>query len=221
MITELEPIEDPDLGPPTWGDEAAGHPMREVARAVAFDPEAWDQGMRGRVAAFFDAAAPGWNARGVAGRELPIFDALDRGLPLAPNGPRRVAMELGGGTGLYAEALASRFATLVTLDLSAEMLVRVPAGQALAVQGDGSNLPFADRSFDVLVLVNMFLFPAEVDRVLAGRGVLVWVSSRGPGTPIHLSASDVDRALPGPWSAVAARAGWGTWSVHWRDVAAG
>jgi hypothetical protein len=45
---------------------------------------------------------------------------------------------------------------------------------------------------------------------------VVWVNSRGTGTPIHLLASEVDAALPGAWTGVASTAGWGTWSVHWR-----
>ena len=84
------------------------------------------------------------------------------------------------------------------------------------MQGDGSRLPLADRSIDALILVNMFLFPAEVDRVLAATGVVVWVNSRGPETPIHLTADEVDQALPGRWDGVSSSAGWGTWSVHWR-----
>ena len=31
---------------------------------------------------------------------------------------------------------------------------------------------------------------------------------------------EVDLALPGEWSGVASAAGWGTWSVHWREVGA-
>ena len=99
-----------------------------------------------------------------------MLDALDRGLAAAPAADRRVAVELGGGTGLYSAALAERFATLVTIDISTEMIRLVPDGPALPVQGDGSRLPLADGPLDALVLVNMFLFPAEVDRVLAADG---------------------------------------------------
>ena len=105
---------------------------------------------------------------------------------------------------------------LASIDLSLEMLVRAPAEPAHRVQADASILPVADASVDVLVLCNAFLFPAEADRVLSPEGVVVWVNSRGAGTPIHLLASEVDEALPGPWDGVASTAGWGTWSVHWR-----
>ena len=60
------------------------------------------------------------------------------------------------------------------------------------------------------------VYPAEVDRVLGTDGVVVWINSRGSDTPIHLTAAEVDEALPGTWAGVASRAGWGTWSVHWR-----
>lgn len=190
--------------------------MRTVTRAVAFDPDGWTPERQAQVVALFDSLAPEWNTRDVAGRELPIIDALDRGLAAAPEGERRLAVELGGGTGLYSASMADRFAVLVTLDISWEMIRLVPDGPSLRVQGDGSSLPVADGSVDALVLVNMFLFPAEVDRVLGPNGVVVWVNSRGPETPIHLTATEVDDALPGSWDGVASTAGWGTWSVHWR-----
>jgi len=218
VITELPvTIEAPD-GEATWGAAAVDHPMRAVTRAVAFEPDGWTAERQAEVVELFDRLAPEWSSRDVPGRELPILDALDRGLTaVAPQLLAR-AVELGGGSGLYSAAMAERFATLVTLDLSWEMIRLVPAGPALPVQGDGSRLPFADGSIDALVLVNMFLFPAEAERVLAPGGVVVWVNSRGPETPIHLTADEVDHALPGHWDGVASRAGWGTWSVHRRAV---
>jgi hypothetical protein len=63
----------------------------------------------------------------------------------------------------------------------------------------------------VVALVNMFLFPAEVTRVLRDDGVLLWVSTNGDATPIYLSPADVLLALPGTWHGVTAHAGWGTW----------
>ena len=59
----------------------------------------------------------------------------------------------------------------------------------------------------------MFLFPDEVDRVLANDGVLLWVSTLGDATPIYLPPEDVLRALPGAWDGIAADAGWGNWLV--------
>ena len=50
---------------------------------------------------------------------------------------------------------------------------------------------------------------AEVDRVLAPDGVVVWVNSSGPQTPIYLSVDDVVSRLPGTWDGVASQAGEG------------
>jgi hypothetical protein len=41
----------------------------------------------------------------------------------------------------------------------------------------------------------------------------VWVNTLGDQTPIHLPPGDVERALPGDWNGVTARAGTGQWTV--------
>jgi hypothetical protein len=70
----------------------------------------------------------------------------------------------------------------------------------------------ADGAADVVVLINAFLFPAEVERVLAS-GVLVWVNSSGEDTPIHLSTREVVSSLGFPVEGVESRAGVGTWAA--------
>jgi hypothetical protein len=62
-----------------------------------------------------------------------------------------------------------------------------------------------------VALINMFLFPVEVGRVLAEDGVLLWVSTNGDQTPIYLSPTEVLNALPGTWDGTTSQAGWGTW----------
>jgi hypothetical protein len=100
-----------------------------------------------------------------------------------------------------------RFPEVVALDLAYEMLRRTPAGPAHRVQADAHHLPVATGSVDALVLVNMFLFPAEVERVLAPHGALVWVNSRGADTPDPPHRGEVDACLPGDWGGVASSAG--------------
>ena len=61
------------------------------------------------------------------------------------------------------------------------------------------------------LMINMLLFPHEVDRVLRPAGVVLWVNTLGDQTPIHLPAADVLEALPGEWSGATADAGTGFW----------
>jgi len=61
------------------------------------------------------------------------------------------------------------------------------------------------------LMINMLLFPTEVDRVLKPTGTVLWINSLGDQTPIHLPAADVLEALPGAWRGVSARAGTGFW----------
>lgn len=194
--------------------EIAGpdHPMRAVTQQIAFEPGGWTDDRRVKIAELFDALAPEWHTRDVAGRHSPILDALDRGGPFAA-GP---CVEVGSGIGAHTQELTARFDRVVCLDVSYEMLRRAPAALAPRVLADSFQLPFADSAIGTVVLINMFLFPAEVDRVLGPDGAVLWVSSLGDATPIYLDAADVEAALPGDWDGVAAEAGWGTWAVFRR-----
>ena len=203
-------------GSVTWLPDAEGtvtdlpvfgsvSPMREVTETVAFDA-AWDFSRREKARELFDGMAAEWSSRATPGREASILDALDRG-GLA--GDR--VIELGSGTGLGTGHLIERFDDVVALDLSMAMLHHQP-DLAPKVQADASVLPFPDDAADLLVLVNMLLFPAEVDRVLRPGGGLLWINTLGHETPIHLSPEAVVDALPGSWTATAGRAGSGLWA---------
>ena len=190
----------------------ADHPMREVTRAVAFEG-AWDTARSRDVRGIFDGLAPDWTeTRYSPERLLPLIDALDRG---GVDG--RTVIELGAGTCLMSAELCSRFDRVVAVDLSLEMLRNAVTADAPLVNADAALLPFPAGTADVLVLMNMLLFPTEVDRCLARHGALVWVSSRAEDTPIHLSAGDVVTALAaagaGDWGGTASRAGEGSWCV--------
>jgi SAM-dependent methyltransferase len=183
------------------------HPMRKVTREVAFEG-GWSPERARKVAELFDGLAPEWHTRMKDERWEAMRDALERGDVPAQG----LCVELGAGTGLGSKELARRYPRLVAVDLSREMLRHRPAGLGWPVRADAARLPLRDGAADVLVLPNMLLFPAEVRRVLAPRGALIWVNSLGDRTPIHLSAEDVARALPG-FEGVASEAGWGTWAV--------
>jgi hypothetical protein len=188
------------------------HPMRAVTLQVAFEPGGWTPERAERVGQLFDSLAPEWHTRMTPDRAKALDDALARG---GPFDTARPCLELGSGIGLFTPAVVGVFGggNVIALDLSREMLVRAPADLAPRVQADSSRLPFADGRFATAVLVNMLLFPEEVARV---AGTIVWVNTVGDATPIHLSAEEVERALPGDWEGVHAQAGWGTWAVFRR-----
>lgn len=175
---------------------------------MAFGDE-WTAEKADRMTALFDEMAPEWSARHVEPIKAgPVLDAVDRGdLPLDGTW-----LELGSGTGAGAQVLAGKVGSLVCNDLSLEMLRHAPA-VAPRVRTDASKLPYVADSFDAVLMINMLLFPAEVDRVLRPDGVVVWVNTLGDQTPIHLPPSDVLEALPGEWTGTTANAGTGFWLV--------
>jgi SAM-dependent methyltransferase len=210
MIDELPRVieEAPDRPGPREGAER----IRAVTREIAFSPESWTPKRAARVAELFDGMAQEWSARHSMTSMAPLRDALERGR--VPSG---LCVELGSGTGSAFPILCAQFHRVVAMDLSMEMLRRAPADGPPRACADGACLPLPDDAASVLVLVNAFLFPREVDRVLAPDGAVVWVSSSADRTPIYLPAADVARALPGAWSGRAALAGWGSWCVLARD----
>ena len=189
------------------------HPIRIATREIATQPDAWTPERAANTAKLFDALAPEWNSRRTAEKMEPLIDALDRGEVGGDLYVDDLCIEVGSGTGDGTRQLTGRFGCLVALDISIEMLRLAPAELAPRVRGDGSRLPVADRSVDALVLVNAFLFPGEIDRVLATKGALIWVSSLGDATPIYLSPDEVGAALPGRWAGCTSEAGWGRWTV--------
>lgn len=192
---------------------SAEHPMRiATRRAAGLDPRGWTGELRSEVIEFFDGLAHEWHTRATPERLAVVTDALTRGLdPLRIR--RGVAVEIGSGIGIYSGLVAQRFPSALAIDLSREMLQRAPAGPSHRVQADGARLPLRDASVSAVILINAFLFPAEVDRVLSPDGALLWVNMSGEYTPIYLSADDLIARLPGTWTGVASGAGEGTWCV--------
>lgn len=159
------------------------------------------------MAALFDSMAADWTAEHIdATKAAPIIDAVERG-----GVPMSRWLELGSGTGAGTQVVHDRVERLVAFDLSMEMLRHAPDDLAPRVRGDASTLPFIDDTFDVVMMINMLLFPSEVDRVLADGGSIVWINTLGDQTPIHLPATDVLEALPGEWTGTTAAAGTGFW----------
>jgi malonyl-CoA O-methyltransferase len=176
--------------------EALGRRFARLATdAVVAYPGLW-RVFRRPLRAQFDRLARVWEGRRGPEALAPLAAALER---LAP--PKRV-LDLGTGTGKAARLVAERFpeAEIVGIDLAPAMVAEarklLPPGLAGRVRfevGDAAHLPFADASFDLVVLLNMIPFFPELARVTAPGGFVAFVSSSGPATPIYVAP----RALRG------------------------
>lgn len=184
--------------------------MRVMTRRIAgIEPGHWDADASRVVTSLFDGLAPEWHTRTSPARTQVVLDAITRGLePLLSN--RGVCVEVGSGIGTYSPLLAERFDVVLSIELSWEMLVRA-TDVTFRVRADGSSVPLEDGAADAVVLINAFLFPEEVNRVLADGGILLWVNSSGDQTPIHLTTAEVEAALPFLVEGVESRAGAGAW----------
>jgi ubiquinone/menaquinone biosynthesis C-methylase UbiE len=136
----------------------------------------------------FDRMAPVWTGM----RSADAFASLETALDALPKPPRRV-LDLGTGTGLAAFAVARHFpeAEVVGADVAEAMIAKARAetppelaGRVTFQAADAARLPFADGSFDLVVLANMIPFFDELERVVAAGGHIVFMFSAGPETPI-------------------------------------
>jgi SAM-dependent methyltransferase len=195
------------------GTGGPDHPMRAATRrAAGLDAGGWTGDLRSEVAGLFDGLASEWHTRSSPHRTAVVMDALVRGLDASRPSPG-LAIEIGSGTGAYSALIAERFTRVVAVDLSMEMLRRAPNAPAHRVQADASALPLPGSCAAAIVLINAFLFPAEVNRVLSPGGTVLWVNTSGEQTPIYLSPDDFVAALGGEWTGTASRAGEGHWCV--------
>lgn len=203
-VTWLDPVREV-VTPEPFGST---HPMREVNRKVVAGGW-WSPDRAAQVAAIFDGLSVAWHGSHSTDLRLAsLEDALDRG----DVGSGRL-VELGCGTAAGTERLAARHRIAAAVELSAGMLSQVDRSLAPLLRADASALPFPAATIDICVLVNMFLFAVELDRVLAPDGRIVWVNTMGDETPIHLTPEVVLAALPGTWSGLASYAGTGLWCV--------
>ncbi len=203
-ITWIEPVR-AVVEPARFGSD---HPMRTVTRQIG-SGEGWSPERASFVAGAFDALSVDWHADHSSDLRLaPLEDALDRGgLP-----PGRL-VEIGCGTGAATERIAARRPVAAALDLSPRMLALADRSVAPFVRADAGALPLASGSVDVMVLVNMFMFAASYDRVLAPGGRFVWISTMGDETPIYFPPDEVMDLLVGRWTATGSHAGTGFWLV--------
>ena len=196
----------------------AGH---AVTRLVATFPASWVV-LRPGVEAFFDSAATSWDSRTTAG-SYEHLEPLAVAVGRVDVRPERV-LDVGCGTGETTLFLAREFplAGIRGVDLSEEMVRRAtrkigldPSARVSFRVGDGSALPWPDRSFDLVVQVNVPLFPEEVARVLREGGEFVSVSTLGRDTPFDTPDRIYRKAVirAGMVPAASGKAGYGTWRI--------
>jgi SAM-dependent methyltransferase len=160
---------------------------RLATRAVVARPALWRL-FRAPLRAQFDALAPDWHQIVSQDALAPLVAALER----LERAPARV-LDLGTGTGKAAQLVAGRFpeAQVLGVDLSPAMVAQarrlLPAELAGRVRfevGDASALRCEDGSFDLVVLLNMIPFFAEIARVTSAGGTVVIAHVSGSQTPI-------------------------------------
>ena len=207
-VTWIDPVREL-VKPARFGSD---HPMRTVTQQIG-GGGGWSMERASFVAGVFDELSVGWHADHSNDLRLAsLEDALDRG----DVGSGRL-VEIGCGTGAATERIAARHPVAAALDLSPRMLALADLRVAPFVRADAGALPLAAGSVDVMVLVNMFMFAVEYDRVLAPEGRFVWISTMGDETPIYLPPEEVMDLLPGRWTATGSRAGTGLWLVARRN----
>lgn len=131
---------------------------------------------------YFARHAGEWDElRALHSADAEVETRLAEALAAAPLG---ALLDIGTGTGRMAELFAPHADRIVALDKNLEMLrvaraklQHLPAAQIELVQGDFADLPFADASFDTVVLHQVLHFApdpapalAEAARVLRGGG---------------------------------------------------
>ena len=162
---------------------------KAITRLTARAPWVWPL-LKGRVAGYFDSAAPGWDERTAAGSAEHLA-ALAAGVLQVPGEPERV-LEIGCGTGAGTLFLAREYprARIRGVDISPAMVSRATAKIGLDPEArvafrlaDGSDLPFPDDSFDLVAQINTPVFFSEIARVLRPGGTALITASIGDDTP--------------------------------------
>lgn len=111
-----------------------------------------------------------------------IYDYMYKHIGDAAAG--KVVLELATGPGLIANHIADKASKVVATDFSPEMINQAKknatAGNVVFEIADASDLSYADKSFDVVVIANaLHVIPnpekvlSEIDRVLKDGGLLI------------------------------------------------
>jgi SAM-dependent methyltransferase len=157
--------------------------------------------LRGPMRSLFEGMAPRWASRDRDSAEY--LAPLAAGLLHVRPEPER-ALDIGTGTGSAALLVAREFpqARVRGVDLAEGMIElakkRVgldPEGRVAFKVGDAAALPWQEDSFDLVTMLNMPPFFAEVARVLRPGGHAVIAASFGPATPFYTPESVLRRGF--------------------------
>jgi SAM-dependent methyltransferase len=209
VIKNLPRVVPADPGKPT---RAGARATQWQSRALAENPASWSPEMAHEVVDEYTRLASVWDEERGSYRPVPLADALARGGPF----PQGLCVEVGCGTGLLTPHIAAVWPQVLSLDLTEQMLRHSAAPWRIVA--DASALPIHSGQAAAVVLADAPLFAAEVVRVLAPGGVVVWSNALGVDAPHHVPIDAVvgvlERATPGrSWNAVTSEAGWGLWAV--------
>ncbi len=111
-----------------------------------------------------------------------IYDYMYKHIGDAAAG--KIVLELATGPGLIANHIADKASKVVATDFSPEMInqakKKATAGNVVFEIADASDLSYADKSFDIVVIANaLHVIPnpekvlGEIDRVLKDGGLLI------------------------------------------------
>ena len=199
--------------------------MKLIGRAlnatVAHAPWLWPV-LKRPMTSYFDERAITWDERtGAPGADhlAPLAVAVTK----IDRRPER-ALDIGTGTGVAALFVAREFpyASVRGVDVSEEMIRRAKAKVGLDPDGrvafqvaDASALPHGDGDFDLVTLLNMPPFFAEISRVLRHGGHAIVAASSGERTPFFTPDSVLERGFRrhGMTTVKAGRIGQGSYFV--------
>jgi SAM-dependent methyltransferase len=194
----ISPQRNGGSGPPPARVQLVG---RALNATVAHAPWLWPL-LRRPMTAYFDDRAIGWDERTGA-------PGVDHLAPLAvavtkiDRRPER-ALDIGTGTGVAALFVAREFprASVRGVDVSEEMIRQAKSKVGLDPEGrvgfrvaDASALPYEDGHFDLVTLLNMPPFFAEIARVLRHGGHAIVAASSGDQTPFYTPDSVLERGF--------------------------
>lgn len=203
-LTWHEPTDVPTEAP--FQMQAPTHRSRLALERVLTDPD--DQAAWANLVEIYHDQAPEWTewARSQHWYNAPVRAGLRHVTPVP------WAFEVGCGTGQATAPLTGFTACVLASDVNQAMIDRAPRlPEVRYLLADVRALPLANGSVPLLLGLNAVPHIGEFERVIAADGQLLWCTSFGAGTPLHVEPERL-LALFGPgWHGEGGRAGHGDW----------